>query len=131
MDTGLLNVLHDAGDHHTPAITECADIDFDRRLEEMIDQYWAGLRVLDCLRHVTADSNSIVSDHHGADTEHIDGAHQNGVATLLRIDAGGHRTWRLRNVQPFKQRAKLLAVFRQINGFRRRALDLDSGFLER
>ena len=132
MNAGFFNVLHDAGDDHVLGIAEGVDVDFDGALKEVIDEDRTLLRVFNCLRHVLRDSVAIVTNHHGAASEHIAGTDEHRVADALAdgeslFHAGGCAAGGLGNFELFKQLAETLAVFGKIDGFGRGADDGHSG----
>ena len=103
VDSGLLDVLHDAGDDDIGAIAERVDVDFDRVLEEMVDEDGTLLRVLDGFFHVAGDAFAVESDDHGTTAEDVGGADEDRVADALGsgdgfFNAGGDDAGRLRNL---------------------------------
>ena len=129
MNTGLFDVLHDAADDHVFSIRERVHVYLDCVFEEVIDQNWPILRVLDCLPHVADDSFLVVGNHHGASAEHIRRPHQYWILNSLGaldgfFNRSRHRARRLRDLKLIKQLAETLAIFGQINRLRRRADDV-------
>ena len=136
MDAGLLDVLHDAGNHDIFTVRKRVDVDLDRVFEEVIDQHGTVLGILDRLLHVTNDRILVVGDHHGAATEHVRGPHQHGIPDALRtfdglFERSRHRARGLRDFEFVEQFAEALAVFAEIDGFGRSPDDGDTGGLER
>jgi hypothetical protein len=60
---------------------ERVHVHFDRVFEEVINQHRPVLRILDRFLHVADNDLLVVGDHHGAPTEHVRRAHENGVTT--------------------------------------------------
>ena len=72
MNSGLLDVLHDATDVKVGSVEQCVDVDFDREVQEAVDQKRVlrannGL-VLDAVE-VVADSGLVIDDFHAATAE--------------------------------------------------------------
>ena len=131
MDTCFFNMLHDAGDDDISSVAQRVHIDFDCILEEVIDQHRALLRILHCFAHIAAHRIGVVRDDHGPAAQHIGRPHQHRVADAFcacqgLLDAGDHRARRLGNFQLLQQLAEALAIFGQIDGFRRGAEDFDA-----
>ena len=128
MDACFLNMLHDPGDDHVSAVAQRVHVDFDCILEKVVDQDRALLGVLHRFSHIAAHRVGIIGNHHRPAAQHIGGPHQHRVADALRafqrfLDGGHHGARRLGNIQVLEQLAKALAVFGQIDGFRRSAQD--------
>ena len=136
MDAGLFDVLHDAADDDIFAVGEGVDIDFGRRLEEVVDEDGALLRIFDGLFHVAGDGLVVVGDDHGASAEHVGRTNENGIADAIGVgegffDAGGSGSGRLWDVEFFEQLAETLAVFGQVDAFGRGSDDGHACGLER
>src|SRR5271157_376204 len=124
VDAGLFDVLHDTADDDVLAVGESIDIDFGRRLEEMVDEYRTLLRILDRLFHVVCDRFVVVGDDHGASAEHVRRPNQHGIADAVGIsesffDAGGGRSGGLRDVEFLQQLPEALAVLGEVDAFGR------------
>jgi hypothetical protein len=61
---GLLNVLHDAADHHTLAIGEGVNVHFGGIVEEAVEQHRRIIGNLDRLAHVALEILLLVDDFH-------------------------------------------------------------------
>ncbi len=136
MNAGLFDVLHDAADNDVFAVGQRVHVNFSRRLEEMVDQYWPLLRVFDRLFHVAVDGFVVVGDDHRASAEHVRRPHQHGIADPIGIgqgffDAGGRGSRGLRDFKLFQEPSKALAIFRQVDALGRSTDDGDAGALER
>ena len=83
MDAGFLNVLHDTASSASPKIAERVDVDFDGILKEVVDKYRALLRIFNGGTHVAGHRIRIVGDDHGAATQDVTGADQDGIADAL------------------------------------------------
>ena len=115
MDAGFFDVLHDAGDDYIFGVAERVDIHLDGVLEEVIDEHWPLLGILDGLFHVLRDCIGIVGDDHGPAAEHITGPDEHRIADARAdgqrlLDAGGRAARGLGNLQFVKQLAEALAV---------------------
>ena len=120
MNTGLFNVLHDAGDDHVRSIAQCIDIDLGCVFKEVVDQHRALLRILDGGAHVPNDGRIVIRDDHGASAKHITGPDQHRVVDTVRsrkrlVNAGGKRTGRLWNLQVHNQLLEALTIFGKLN----------------
>src|SRR5207245_1941117 len=83
---GLLDVLHDPTDDHPLAVGDRIDVDLDRVLEELVDEYRVLRRHAHRLGHVLAKVLIVVDDAHRASTEHVRGANED-----RERDGGGDR----------------------------------------
>ena len=84
MDSGLLDVLHDAADHHLGAVADAVDVDLDRVVEEAVEQDRRLLAHLDRLAHVALEVLVAVDDLHRPAAEHIARPDDERIADLLR-----------------------------------------------
>ena len=88
MDAGLLDVLHDAADHHAgggvAAVGNAIDIDLDRVVKEAVQQYRRLLTDLDRFTHVALEILVAVHDLHRTTAQHIARAHHQRIADLVR-----------------------------------------------
>jgi len=55
VDAGLFDVLHHAADQHALAIGQAVDVDFNRIIEEMVEQHRGVVADLHGLAHVTLE----------------------------------------------------------------------------
>ena len=136
MDARLFDVLHDAGNHHILAVAQQVNIHFSGVFQKVINEHRPFLRILDRLFHVADDGIFVVSDYHGPPAEHVRWPHQHREFDGARagdrfFHAGGDGARRLRNFQFIQQFSKTLAVFGQINGFRRGPNDGHAGGFQR
>ena len=77
-----LDVLHDAANDDFVAVADRVNIDFDRCIEELVNQQWAVFREVWVALQVVGECHSVVDNLHCASTKHEAGAHQYGVANL-------------------------------------------------
>ena len=116
----LFDVLHDSADDNVFAVRKRIYVNFNRILEEVINQHRAVVRVLHRLFHVADDRSLVMRNHHGAAAQHIRRPHQHRISDLPRardglFDRGGHDAGRLRNLQLFQQFVEVLAVLGQVD----------------
>ena len=71
VDSGFLDVLHDAADDHVFAIGERVHVHFDCVFQEVVDQHRAVLGIFDRFFHIANDSFFVVGDDHGSSAENI------------------------------------------------------------
>ena len=126
MDTGLLDMLHDAADEHPLAVSDAIDIDLDGIVQEAVKQDRRIVRYLDRLTHVALEIALFVDNLHGAPAQHIARAHHQGVADFPgQLDRGrfGSRgtVRRLPQLEFVQQFLEALAVLGHIDRFRRGA----------
>ncbi len=136
MDTGLLDVLHDAADDDFLAVADRIDVDLDREVEESIEQDRAVVRDADGAIDVVPQLVFAVHDLHRAAAEHVGRPHDQRVADLLGhrdgfLDVARRAIRRLLELQPIDELLKALAVLGEVDRVRRRADDRHAGFLQR
>ncbi len=129
MHTGLLDVLHDRGDVRVVAVTKRVDVDFDRVLEEAVDEHAAEHRHL---AHLLVR----VADAHRPSAEHVGGPDEDGVADLVGDTDGVlaracHPPRRRAQVVRSQQSRESFAVLREVDRVVRRAEDRVAGLLDR
>ena len=139
MDPGLLDMLHDSGDHHVFAVRQRVHVHFRRILQKLVNQN-RPLRIRKSadqrrLRHILFHRLQIVSDHHRASAQHITRPHQHRQTNFIRqrhrfLRHESAAVARRRNFQFVQQRAKSPAIFRQVNRLRRRPNNLRAIFLQ-
>ena len=128
MHACLFDVLHDATDEHLLAIGEAIHVDFDRMIQEVIEQYGRIVADLDRLAHVTLKVDLLVHDLHRAPAQHITGAHDERIADILcvgkRLAFRARRAvGRLAQVELGQQLLEALAIFCHVDRFGARADD--------
>jgi hypothetical protein len=84
---GLLDVLHDAADHHLLAVGQRIDVDLGGVVEEAVEQHRRLVGDLDRLAHVALEVLLLVHDLHRAAAQHVGRPHHQRVA-----DLGARRT---------------------------------------
>ena len=135
VDTGLLDVLHDAADVDLGAVAECVDVDLDRVLEEAVDEHRVLGGELGGPGDVALQRFLVVDDLHAATAQHVRRPHQHRVADLFGDPASLGESRRravtgsrqARGVQHVAERA---AVLGQVDGLRRGAHDRNPGVSE-
>ena len=85
MDAGLLDMLHDAADHHPLAVGQGIHIHLGGIVEEAVEQHGRIVGHLDRLAHVALQVLLLVHDLHGAPAQHVAGAHHQGIADLAGV----------------------------------------------
>ena len=136
MHAGLLDVLHDAADVDVLAVAERVDVDFDRQVEEAIEQHGAVVRDLHGVRHVRAQVVLREDDFHRATAEHVARAHDERKADFGRepdrFVLGARRAVRrLPQLQPLDELLEALAVFGDVDRIGARADDRHARVAER
>ena len=101
-----------------------------------IDQDRPVVRHVHRARHVAIERRDVVDDGHGAAAEHVGRPHHDREADLGRHLArfglrGRGAARRLRDAEVPEQLVEPLPVFGEVDRVRRRAEDLDAGFLQR
>ena len=128
MHARLLDVLHDAADHHVLAVAERVDVDLDRVVQEAVEQHRRVVRHLDRLAHVALEVAPVVDDLHRAASEHVRRAHDERVSDLL---GGADRRFlgprsavrRLAQLEAVQHLLEALAVLGHVDHVGRRADD--------
>ena len=134
VDTGALDMLHDARDDDIDAIGDAIDLDF-RALHVAVDENRVVRRDLDGAAHVVAQLRLVVDDLHRAAAEDVRRADHDRVA-----DLGGTRdgivevrdadALRARDLRLREDFIEALAVLCAVDVVDRRAEDLDAGLLQ-
>ena len=107
VDAGLFDVFHDAADDHIFAVGERIDVDFGGFLEELVDQNGPRRAHQRGPRDIFLHRVEIVGDDHGAATQHVTGAHQDGQSDLAR-----------RRARPLRERARCRCAAGECEGRR-------------
>src|SRR5699024_12844919 len=133
VDTGFLDVLHDAAQVQLLAVVEGIDVDFDRLVQEPVHQHRGGQDAVPGIGaggagDIVHQLVGVVDDLHPAPAEHVGGAHQYRVADPGGDIAGlieGLRGAELRGVQTGLQQhlPEVPAVLGRIDRLRRSAPD--------
>ena len=87
MHAGLLDVFHHAADEDALAIADAIDIDFDRIVQEAVQQHRRLVLYLDRLAHVALQVTLLVHDFHRPPAQHVARAHHQRIADFLRPGA--------------------------------------------
>ncbi len=125
---GLLDVLHDAGDHHALAVGQGIDVHLVSVFQKVVDQHRPVGRGRGGLRQEGGQGGVVVGDLHGAAAEHVGRPHQHREADAVGHTARGlHRLRRaplgVRHLQLAQQLAKAHPVLGQVNRIRAGAPD--------
>src|SRR4051812_11395006 len=84
MDTGLLDVLHDAGDIDGLVVGDAVDINLDSIVQVAVDEHWVVAGYAHRFAHVAVQAGAVIDDFHRPPTEHVAGADHHGIADALR-----------------------------------------------
>ena len=79
----LLDVLHDAADHHLLAVGQCIHIHFDRVVQKPIEQHRRIVRHFHRFGHVPAQIGFFAHNFHGAAAQYITGTHHQRITDFL------------------------------------------------
>ncbi len=136
MDSGLLDVLHDAADDDVSAVGQGVDVDLDGVLEELVHQNRVLRRSVDGKLHVVSQLFRVVDDLHGAPTKDIGRTDNNRVADIdgnsLRLfERPGYAVIRLFEIELVQQLLEALPVFGPVNRVRAGADNRYALFFER
>src|SRR5882762_5827412 len=120
MNTCFLNVLLDGGNNAGGFVSQRINIKLSGAFEKLIDQNGPVRRKPNCRAYVFVQALVVVNDGHCSATQNITWPHQDWItdflSDLLRFfRGGGHSVVRLWDSQLSEQRAKALAVFREID----------------
>ena len=85
VDPGLLDMLHDPADQNLLAVADRIDVEFDRVLEERIDQHRVVPAHPDRLFHVRLELDLIVDDLHRPSAKHVGRADKDRVPDCSRL----------------------------------------------
>src|ERR1700687_927801 len=123
MHAGLLDVLHDAADDDIGAVGERVNVHLGGFFEELVDEDGAGGSHHGGLRDIFLHGVDVVGNDHGAATQDVAGANEDGKADFTGHARGffGHERGtiaRLRNAQLVEQTAKAAAIFGEVDRFR-------------
>src|SRR5581483_466710 len=120
MDTGPLDMLHDARQQAVLAVAD--HIHFDFLAEDILIHQDRGFgRDVHSVGHVALQLLMAVDDLHRAPAEHIGGPHEHGIADLFRnlqcgVRAGHRPPRRFRDAQLTQHLLKAVAILSQVNG---------------
>ena len=128
MHAGLLDMLHHSSDDHIPAVADTINIHLDGILQKPIDQHRLPLRDGKRLGHVTFKLRVVVTDFHGAATEHKAGANEGRITNPCHfpprlLQRASDAASRLLEPEAVEQIAKFLSILRLLNGVDARAND--------
>src|SRR5436853_1995945 len=124
MHSILFYVFHNAPDHNLFVVAESIHVDFVCILEKLVDENRTLTRNLDRGGHIVIEHRFVIDNNHGTSAKHIGRTNENGIPDLTgdapRFFQGDRGpVLGLRDVQLPKQVAKSLAIFREVDGFRR------------
>ena len=128
MHACFLDMFHDAGHVHIVPVADRVDIDFNRVREVAVDEQRLVAGDQQSLGGKLAQVLVITRNLHRAPAQHERGTQHDGIADLARLhfrflDAARGTRRRLLDAQLVEKSGELLAVFRQVDRFRRRAKD--------
>ena len=120
VDAGPLNVFHDSGNQHVPAVTDCVNFNLSA-FKVFVDQHGALAAQRQNAVHVIGDALVVVCNDHVLPAQHIGRTQQHRIADVMRGiqgffqrgDAVSPGTGNAAAVQDF---VELLAVFGGVNG---------------
>ena len=135
MNTGLLDMLHDAADNHIGAVTDRIHIHFDGVIQETVQQYRRVVGHGHRVHHVVTQLGLAVNDFHGATTQYIGGTHYQRVTDFFRqthtvFHGAGSTVGRLLETKLVNHQLEALAVFRLVDGIRRGTDNRHAGGLQ-
>ena len=136
VDAGLLDMLHDAADHHGAArIGHRVDVKLECVLQELVDEDGMLGRRVHGLGHVAVERAGVIDDGHRPPAQDVRRPHHDRIADGTRRAARfrarrGDAARRLRNPQVPEQPREPLAVLGQIDRVGRRADDVHPGRLQ-
>ena len=136
MNACLLHVFHDAANQHVLAVAHGIDVNFDRNIEESIEQHGTVVRHLHGVSHVRAQVIFGENDLHRTATEYIRRPHNQGETHLTRqphrlVFRTGGRIRRLLQAQLLDQSLEALAILCHVDRIRRSPDDRRTGIFER
>ena len=82
MNSGFLDMLHDARHDDSLTVRQGVDIDLDRVLKKAVDQHRAGAGHLDRLGQIALQVGAVMDDFHRPPTKHIGRAHHHRIADI-------------------------------------------------
>ena len=120
VDAGPLDVLHDAGDEGDFAVADCVDFDF-LALQVLVDEDGRLLGGCDDVGEVALEIGFLADDLHGAATEDVAGAHEDGVPDVVGdgdgvADGSDPGAWWLRNAEAVEEPLEPAAVLGEVDG---------------
>ena len=135
VDSGLLDVLHDARHHRVRTVADGVHVHFDGVLQKLVDEDRMARGDMDRGFHEAPQGLRVVDDLHGPAAQDVRRAHDDRVADpLCGPDGVGHIHGRvvvgLPQVQPVNDLLKALPVLRPVDGVGRCAEDRRPGGLQ-
>lgn len=123
MHARLLDVLHDAANQHHFAVADGIHVDFNRVVEEAVEQHWRIVGNAHRRLEVATQVRFVVDDFHRAAAQYVGWTHHQRVADLFRFLNGhfnrGHGgVRRLFQLETVNRLLETLAVFRTVNRIR-------------
>ena len=131
MDTGLLDVFHDAADVDLAAVAQCIDVDLDCIFEESVYQYRTVVRDLRRVGDVRRERGLVVHDLHAASAENVGRTHQHRVADsrgdlTSSVERRRGAVLRCRQSGFVEHLAEFAPVLGEVDGLGRRSDDRDA-----
>ncbi len=137
VDARLLDVLHDAPDDDGPRrIGHGIDVEFERVLQELVDEHRPFRRCVDRFGDVPIERRQIVDNRHRAPAEHVrrtddDRKADRGGDGPGLLARGGNAARGLRHAEIPQQAREAVAVLGQVDRIGRRAQNVHAGVLQR
>ena len=132
MNTGLLNVLHDATNDHICAVADSINVYFNGGVQEVVQQHRAVIGHQHCVAHVAHQLGFVINDFHGPAAEYVGRTNHQRVTdfagsddTFLVTAHGG--VFRLFQAQALDHLLETFTVFGAVNGVRAGADDGHAG----
>ncbi|MPM37476.1 hypothetical protein SDC9_84093 [bioreactor metagenome] len=135
VNPGGLDVFHDRADHRTLAVGDAVDVEFDRILEEPVDQNRLARRNRFGHFDIVAQILFLVNDDHAAPAQHEGRTDQQRIADAVGhrdrfVDGVGNAAFRLFDTDLFDQLLEEVAVFRGVDVVGTGADDIGAGGLQ-
>ncbi len=123
VDTGLLDVLHDAADDYIGAVADGIHVQLGRIVQEAVQQHRRFVGDAHRLGEVATQILLVIDDFHGAATQHVGGANHQRVGNALGqqhglFQRGDGAVFRLLETEALDGRLEALAVFGAVDGIR-------------
>ncbi|SAA12983.1 Uncharacterised protein [Enterobacter hormaechei] len=128
MHTSLLDVLHNAANQHHFAVADSVNVDFNRVVEEAVEQHWRIVGNAHRRLEVATQVGFVIDDFHRTAAQYVGWTHHQRVTNLFRFLNGhfnrGHGgVRRLFQLETINCLLETLAVFRTVNSVRAGADD--------
>ena len=136
MDTGKLNMFHNAADHDLLTVAQRVHINLGGVVQEFIDQNRSLRGHGHGLAHIASQARLVIHQFHGPAAQDIGGTDQHRIGDGLGNGHGflnrpGRAVGRLPEAKLFEQQLEPFAVLGPVNGIRRRAQNRHPGLFKR